>query len=174
MNNNLSSKTNFLVFTGPSNVGKTLSIQNTCQFLLGRGFNAIPNEQSNQRENEGYGLPTNPANDFYVLLKDQRDQLVLFYSWGDNFNEIQWLHGYIQELQVRNLIPNLIVMANRDGSEWMYRPTRNLFQLTDQNCIELPMGRMVRGDRRQAAVNWYIPTVFRIVEEFVLPRFLDL
>lgn len=174
MDNTQIPNTNFLVFTGPSNVGKTLSIQTTCLFLIGQGFDVIENEQSNQPGRKGYGLATTPANDFYVLLRDQGGQLVLLYSWGDNFNEIRWLNGYIQELQTRNLVPNLIVMANRDGSERMYRLTRNLFQLNAENCIEFPMGRMPRGNRREAAVNWYIPTVSRMTQEFILPRLLDL
>lgn len=162
-----------LVFAGPGDVGKTTLIGRMARNLTAQGYRVVDEGISTAHEKWGYGLPQNPHDDFYVLLEKDGKYIVV-YSWGDTKKFIQWLADYLKELKNRGINVFLVIMATRDGSEWLYDFTYKTLMLNTSNSVEIPMGRMVRGQiRRSKGMDWYINSMTHLVETFILPEVLS-
>jgi hypothetical protein len=161
----------YLVFAGPGGIGKTTIIGRTARTLISKGFNVVEEERSRVSGLTGYGLPKNSHADFYVLL-EKDGKLIVLYSMGDDKKVIRRLANYLQELSDRGLQIFLVVMATRDGSESLYSFTYRTIGLNESNTTEIPMGRMVRGNRRISGLNWYLNSLSNLVETFILPEVL--
>jgi len=162
----------YLLFAGPGDVGKTTIIGRMARNLRGRGYRVVDEGISTMPEKWGYGMRQNPHHDFYVLL-EKNGKFIVVYSWGDTQKMIQWLADYIKELQKRRIEIFLVIAATRDASEGLYNFTYNILGLNASNCTEIPMGRMVRGERRRAlGMDWYINSMTNHVETFVMPEML--
>jgi GTPase SAR1 family protein len=161
-----------LLFAGPANVGKTTIIGRLAKNLVLQGYKVVPEGITEMPDKTGYGIPKKIHDDFYVLL--EKDGIyILLYTWGDNEKLLEWLKKYKKELLNRGFKISLIIMATRDGSEGLYRFTYKEFGLNETDTIEVPMGRMVRGDRRDAGLDWYINSLSNFLENQVMPKLLN-
>src|SRR3989338_4224156 len=160
-----------IVFVGPGSTGKTTMVNRTAHELIRLGFETVPFQSEFEDENT-YNLPRlGSGADFFMLFK-RDNTIILCYSWSDTPTLINWFRDILIRLSNCDLTPSLVIMCSRDASEWLYGYTRSTLSLTAENAIEIPLGRMVRGPRREAGVRWYLPAVSRLVNEFVLPAVL--
>jgi len=162
-----------LVFTGPPNSGKTTLIGNLArQFSEQAEYSIIEyNSIFPDVEHDGaYHLPD--GRDFYILLQNN-GKYVLFFSWGDIPSAIDKLAKLLSQLAEIGMSPYLVIMSSRDASDWLYNHTEQMLGLNQHNKIEIPLGRMVRGNRRNQAVEWYLNSIMELVNNNVLANLLN-
>lgn len=166
---------NFIVYTGAADTCKTSSVIKIAKYLEEIGFNSLEQGRSNLEENYGYGIPLDvdfgKPSDFYVLL-DKNGFRIVCYSWSDMPSFIDWLDRYLTEQRNNGITIDLIIMASREASETLYDYTKTKLNLNFENSIEIPLGRMVRGTRRNKSRDWYVNSMFELVKNFVLPKYI--
>lgn len=161
-----------IVFTGPSNSGKTSSVGRLTHRFIKKGYTVVKDAKThNPSDTDFYGIPK-PGQEFYVVL-EKNNQYILSYSWSDTEKFIKWILKYLKELSEKGIIISLIIMASRDRSDNLYSFTQNTMGFNEENRLEVPLGRMVRGHRRKVATNWYLDSIFKLVDQYVLPNYFD-
>ena len=166
---------NYLIFTGPTNVGKTTAVRRTTEELIRRDYIPIEHrEYFNLRHNEVlcYGIPENPKHDFYLLLR-KNGKIILCFTVLDVQKWVKALKRLLNQLKVIDIIPDLIIMTNRDPSETLHHNLKNELNISADQVTEVPLGRMIK---RQSPVNdpveWYNQSIQNLVNKMVLPSIL--
>ena len=154
-----------ILIAGPQNVGKTSLINRIARFLNESGFEIRPDAEISGAD--GYFIPEIETLDFYIVL--QRNELIyLCYSWGDDPPRIRTLKRILDELLNKGINVTHLIFSTRDGSEGLYHFTYEYLELDQNDVIEIPMGRMVRGARREESAEWYLNSMFNLVTNFIL------
>lgn len=156
-----------LVFVGPQGSGKTTSVGRIARELNRSGFEVVA-ELKDEKDKDYYGLPVD-GQDFYVVLK-RGNSYVLCYSWSDINIYIIWLENFIKKLTERGINLNLVVMASRPAPEWMYTRTEQVIGLTNDNRIEIPLGKITARNNREESLRFYLNMVFNLVSNQIIPQ----
>jgi|GEM_PF-1314421 len=146
---------NFLIFSGPPNSGKSTSIRDFTVFLQtpGRPGYTIA---------DPLGYVMTPNTDVKCVLKNGQKR-ILIWSETDQIFSINELSDYINQNQ--NIDTAIITMRAEGDPMKAYLIDKLKIYSKNNYTFEIPLGRMVRGNKRGKAVLHYLNQVQSVAEK---------
>ena len=157
-----------LLFAGAPDTGKSSSISLLAKYLIKQeGFKLFDFDQEFKSLVEGKFTEEKKGEDTItdvagILIKDKT--AIIIQSYNDDLKTLKgliWRISVSKEILTNLGIENMIVIsANRNRTDRIHEKTiKNLSDEGIEQIVEIPLGRMIRGKKRDADVNWYLNSI---------------